>query len=209
MHIYLQVARDVGEMCRYDGCEKRFFEIKRKEEHEKSVHEGKGLKCEHCEKSFTTSAKSSLMRHMLVKHGISVECTKCAQSFDDFKSYVTHRRQICNKQSHFKTAYRSNVERLGEPHPRFKSGAVLKTLSGDSKCLLCDKITKNTNMARHIREKHNRTSVNQPEIPDFNKDLIEVGAKPDPAKCIVCDKKFKNVRSIPRHMKSAHGKTIG
>ena len=64
-------------------------------------------------------------------------------------------------------------------------------------------------MARHIREKHNRTSVNQPEIPDFNKDLIEVGAKPDPAKCIVCDKKFKNVRSIPRHMKSAHGETIG
>ena len=205
-YIYFQVARAKGEMCQYDGCEKRFIEVKRREEHEKSVHEGKGLKCDHCEKTFVTSAKTSLMRHMLIKHGICVECTKCAQSFDDFNSYLTHRRQICNKQSHFKTAYRENVERLGEPDPKFKSS--LKTLSGESKCLLCGQITKNTNMARHIRERHNGTSANMPDKPDYNEDLIEIGAKPDPAKCNICDKKFKNMRSIPRHMKTAHGKTF-
>ena len=207
-YIYFQVARATGEMCQYDGCEKRFIEVKRREEHEKSVHEGKGLKCDHCEKTFVTSAKTSLMRHMLIKHGICVKCTKCAQSFDDFNSYLTHRRQICNKQSHFKTAYRKNVERFGEPNPKFKSSKVLKTLSGESKCLLCGQITKNTNMARHIRERHNGTSANMPDKPDYNKDLIEIGAKPDPAKCNICDKKFKNVRSIPRHMKTAHGKTF-
>lgn len=205
---YLQAARERGEMCRYDGCEKRFYEDKRREDHEKTVHERKGLKCEHCEKSFVTSAKSSLMRHMLIKHGISVKCTKCTKSFDNFNSYVTHRRQICNVQTHFKTSHRLNVERLGEPDPKIKSGKVLKTLSGESKCLLCGQITKNTNMARHMREKHNSTSANMPELPDYNKDLIKVGARPDPAKCIICDKKFKNVRSIPRHMKAAHPESL-
>jgi len=192
-----KVARATGEMCQYDGCEKRFIEVKRREEHEKSVHEGKGLKCDHCEKTFVTSAKTSLMRHMLIKHGICVECTKCAQSFDDFNSYLTHRRQICNKQSHFKTAYRENVERLGEPDPKFKSS--LKTLSGESKCLLCGQITKNKNMARHIRERHNGTSANMPDKPDYNKDLIEIGAKPDPAKCNICDKKKKCAQHSTSH----------
>merc|ERR1719222_464080 len=201
-----KVARGMGEMCQHDGCERRFYAVKRREEHEKTVHEGKGLKCDHCEKTFVTSAKSSLMRHMLIKHGISVECTKCAQSFDDFNSYVAHRRQICNKQSHFKTAYRKNVERLGSPDPEYKSS--LKTLSGETKCLLCGQITKNTNMARHMREQHNSTSANMPDKPDYDKDLIEIGAKPDPAKCNICDKKFKNVRSIPRHMKNAHGESF-
>ena len=119
-------------MCHYDGCEKRFYKAKARREHEKSAHEGNGLKCDHCEKSFVTSAKTSLMRHMLIKHGISVECSKCAKSFVDFNCYVTHRRQICNKKSHFKQAYHSKVERLGEPHPKVKG--LLKALSGESKC---------------------------------------------------------------------------
>jgi len=203
-----KVARGMGEMCQHDGCERRFYAVKRREEHEKTVHEGKGLKCDHCEKTFVTSAKSSLMRHMLIKHGISVKCTKCSLSFDDFNSYVTHRRQICNKQSHFTTAYRRNVERLGSPDPKFKSGKVLKTLSGETKCLLCGQITKNKNMARHMREQHNSTSANMPDKPDYDKDLIEIGVKPDPAKCNICGKKFKNVRSISRHMKNSHGESF-
>ena len=44
-------------MCQHDGCERRFYAVKRREEHEKTVHEGKGLKCDHCEKTFVTSAK--------------------------------------------------------------------------------------------------------------------------------------------------------
>jgi len=199
----LKVYRELGEICHYDGCEKRFYKAKARREHEKSAHEGNGLKCDHCEKSFVTSAKTSLMRHMLIKHGISVECSKCAKSFVDFNSYVTHRRQICNKKSHYKHAYHSKVERLGEPHPKFKG--LLKALSGESKCLFCGQITRNTNMARHMKEKHNTTSANMPEKPDFDQDLAEVGQKTDPKKCAICEKKFKNVRSIPRHMKTAHG----
>ena len=46
-----------------------------------------------------------------------------------------------------------------------------------------------------------------PEEIDFNKDLVEAGLKPGPAKCPICDKKFKNERSLPSHMKTAHGKS--
>ena len=192
-------------MCRFEGCEKKFWGESGREEHEKSVHLGQRLKCDHCEKSFSFSAKTSLMRHMLIKHDVLVKCAKCAESFDNFNTYVTHRRQKCNKMEHYgEKSVMRNALRLGEPHPKFKSG--LKTLSGKSKCLFCGQITLNKNMARHMREKHNSTSPSMPKELDYNRDLIEAGIKPDPAKCPICEKKFKNVRSMPSHMKTAHGK---
>ena len=191
-------------MCRFEGCEKKFWGEAGREEHEKSVHRGQRLKCDHCEKSFSFSAKTSLMRHMLIKHDILVKCAKCAESFDDFNTYLTHRRQKCNKIDYGEKSVMRNAVRLGEPHPKFKSS--LKTLSGKSKCLFCGQITLNKNMARHMRERHNTTSPSMPKELDYNRDLIEAGIKPDPAKCPICEKIFKNVRSMPSHMKTAHGK---
>ena len=192
-------------MCRHEGCEKRFWGEKEREEHEKSVHQGQRLKCAHCEKSYSLSAKTSLMRHMLIEHNILVECNKCGKQFEEFSTYLTHRRDVCSKRSYYgKQSVMRNVERLGEADPEFKS--ILKTLSGRSKCLFCGQITLSKHMSRHMREKHNSSSSNMPEEVDFKKDLVEAGLKPDPAKCPVCDKKFKNVRSLPSHMKTAHGK---
>ena len=53
-----------------------------------------------------------------------------------------------------------------------------------------------------------------PEEIDFNKDLVEAGLKPGVLFvsylcliwCPICDKKFKNERSLPSHMKTARGK---
>ena len=108
-------------MCRFEGCEKKFWGEAGREEHEKSVHRGQRLKCDHCEKSYSFSAKTSLMRHMLIKHDILVKCAKCAESFDDFNTYLTHRRQKCNKMDYGEKSVMRNAVRLGEPHPKFKS----------------------------------------------------------------------------------------
>ena len=201
------MSRDEGEMCRHEGCEKRFYGQKERGEHEKSAHQGHRLNCDHCEKSY--SAKTSLMRHMLLEHDVLVKCAECGKSFDDFDTYLIHRRKKskCKKSHKFgfsRKSFKRNVVRLGEPDPKFKS--VLNTLSGKSKCLFCGQITLNKNMARHMRERHNSTSPSQPKQLDYKWHLIEAGIEPDPAKCPICEKKFKNVRSLPSHMKTAHGK---
>jgi len=199
----LKISREEGVMCRHEGCEKKFWGEKEREEHEKSVHQGQRLNCDHCEKSYSLSAKTSLMRHMLIEHNINVKCNKCGKQFDEFNNYMTHRREVCSKRYYYgKQSLMGNVEKLGEE----KSDTSLKTLSGKSKCLFCGQITLSKHMSRHMREKHNSTHPNRPKDLDFNKDLVEAGLKPDPAKCPICDKKFKNVRSLPRHMKTAHEK---
>ena len=191
-------------MCRHEGCVKVYWGERERDGHEKSVHQGQRLNCAHCEKSYSFHARTSLLRHMLIKHKVLVKCNKCDDQFDDFGTYMTHRREVCNKISYGKKSPARNVVKLGESNP--ESECSLKTLSGKSKCLFCGQIIRNTNMARHMREQHNSTYSSEPKRLDFNKDMVEAGIKPDPAKCPVCDKKFKNVRSIPSHMKTAHGK---
>ena len=52
-------------------------------------------------------------------------------------------------------------------------------------------------MSRHNKEKHNG------EVDDGN-DSSKTGLEEKPVKCPICDKQFKNERSVPRHMKNVH-----
>ena len=52
-------------------------------------------------------------------------------------------------------------------------------------------------MSRHKKEKHNE------EVDDEN----DSGLEEKPMKCPICDKRFKNERSVPRHMKNVHAES--
>ena len=57
---HLQVAKEDGTMCRVEGCGKKFVHCWQRLEHEGSVHGGKRLHCDICDKTYALSAKTSL-----------------------------------------------------------------------------------------------------------------------------------------------------
>ena len=89
------MSRDEGEMCRHEGCEKRFYGQKERGEHEKSAHQGHRLNCDHCEKSY--SAKTFLMRHMLIEHDVLVKCAECSKMFKNVRSLPSHMKTAHGK----------------------------------------------------------------------------------------------------------------
>ena len=103
---------------------------------------------------------------------------------------------------HSKSYYLNNRERLGKQHPDYKED--LSSLSGDSQCLECGKIVQTKNMSRHMREKHPHP------FDDFGEEYDENDTSNNEKlyKCDICDKKFRNARSIPSHVKKIHADLV-
>jgi len=190
-----KVAREDGTMCRVEGCFKKFVHSWQRLKHEASFHDRNRLHCDMCDKTYSLSGRTSLLYHKLVAHNVEIKCSKCPLSFTDHQAYIVHRKK-CRKLvlpeagGHSQSAYNPNRVRLGTPKP---GSNRLSSLSGKTKCKLCGKIILTKNMSRHMKEKHNDSSV--------------TGLQEKPVKCTICDQEFQSMRSVPRHMKKFHDKS--
>ena len=80
MHVISAIQRSRRDVSAWRMWEE-VLRTEREGGHEKSAHQGHRLNCDHCEKSY--SAKTSLMRHMLLEHDVLVKCAECGKSFDE------------------------------------------------------------------------------------------------------------------------------
>ena len=185
-------------------CLVKFGDQSDRKKHEETVHKGiKPLKCESCEKSYTSS--NALGYHRRVAHGTNEAkstCDDCGAQFSTEASMLRH-YDIMHKEKTEKP--RVECDSCGKTfsrkdhlyrHKREQHNELLKenlsyvedlgTLNV-CRCVQCEKVfTRGSDLKQHMKHIHGDGKLKQEH------------------KCTSCEKTFGWKKSLDRHMKSKH-----
>ncbi|ELU13782.1 hypothetical protein CAPTEDRAFT_117624, partial [Capitella teleta] len=174
--------------CKYFGCQKRFFQRARLNQHVLEKHVNPGgtavghFPCEMCDKNY--KSKAALNWHCKLAHSdvVSFTCSECSAGFRKRDSYDMHLAKEHNGPwFECKCGKTFPCQRYLRRHEDVCSSC------GPSKSFACDQCSKlfksKMYLTRHVRRAHSE----------------KVGRL-----CMHCGKSFSNKASLDRHCKRLH-----
>ena len=195
---------NLGRMYQCKKCEKSFHSFHMIHQHIFDVHRGKKLRCEHCDKLFSTNSRFAYHKKMYHSNeGLTSKCEICDNTYKN--PYVlrvhfneSHRErkfkcEKCNEMFPFKSSLEKHSKKCNCFRKQIQSKQTLKGFDYDVmadgsgriyKCQRCEKkFRNNSSIVQHVHYHHREKKID----------------------CEKCGRMFPSKSLLNRHMKSCDG----
>ena len=177
-------------------CEKTFKKKKELYWHKKNVHAKTNAICDLCNKEF--SNKYNLRRHKLSVHDKVKNkiCYSCGKHYDRLEDVLSHERKCSGCETCGKIC--STLAEMQKHQEECKGSFDIKSRKRKTVfCSICTKqLSCGTKLRKHMKNLHeeNHTKKDANNMNKFSK------------KCTNCERTFKHLRNLKRHVITVHNK---